>query len=77
MITVIAENQDSPKDKRIFEAVKQMVELYPDDTLADIWETQQKVTFENYVHSGKGGSHIWISRKSDNKRIVLITEAEK
>lgn len=72
MLKVIAENQTSEKDIRVFEAVKQGVEFSEHETLEQEFEDLKKCKFGGYTEIGIGGNHIWVARKCDGKRIVLI-----
>ena len=61
------------KDKRAIEAFKQYFNLYDGDSLLDLWEVVKKCNFKHHI-MGKGGNHIWISRKDTLKRIAIITD---
>lgn len=62
------------QDEKQINATRHYIELYPEDNLLTAWnECYSKCNFENHI-TGRGGNHIWITRKIDNKRIAIITE---
>ena len=71
MLKVVRENISSEKDRKVVSAFEDMLVIYPNDTLETLWEEIQNANFENHTIR-KGGSHIWIVRKEDNKRIEIV-----
>jgi hypothetical protein len=71
MLKVVRENIVSEQDRKVVSAFEDMLVIYPNDTLESLWEEIQNANFENHT-IGKGGSHIWIVRKADNKRIAIV-----
>ena len=72
MLEVKTENNANDRDINIIEAFKQTIALYSDTKVEDLWEEVKSCNFREH-HIGKGGNHIWISRKSDNERVAIIS----
>jgi hypothetical protein len=65
------------QDQTMVNAVKQYIDLYPEDNLLTAWdECYSKCNFQHHS-CGKGGNHIWITRQEDNNRILIITERKE
>lgn len=75
MLTITIENQKKLQDTRVIEAFQQMIELYPEDTIDTAWTSISNCRFEGY-RIGRGGRHIFVIRKIDNVRIMLITKID-
>lgn len=43
------------------------------ESIDDFYKSLKTANFQNH-NFGRGGSHIWVARKVDDKRVVLITE---
>jgi len=71
MLEVKTENNANDRDINIIEAFKNSITLYSDTKVEDLWEEVKNCNFREH-HIGKGGNHIWMSRKSDNERIAII-----
>ena len=74
MLTIQIENQKKLKDTKVIEAFQQMIELYPEDTIDTAWTSLSSCQFDGY-RVGRGGRHIFVIRKVDDTRIMLITAA--
>lgn len=73
MLNVKAENIESRKDERVYESTKHYARLNPTDNLKTAFDSLKRFTYGGYTLTGRGGNHIWIVRKTDYKRIVIIT----
>ena len=71
MLTIKIEKTLNNNDEKMINAIKHDLGLYPDSTLESMNELLNKCRFDNHI-TGKGGSHLWISRKLDNERIAII-----
>ena len=72
MLKLEVENQIDDSDKSIVSALKDMIREYPNDNLNDIYRVLNICNFREHK-IGRGGNHIWIKRKNDNLRIVVLT----
>lgn len=43
------------------------------ESLNEFYNSLSNANFQNHIF-GRGGSHIWVARKIDGKRVVLISE---
>jgi len=63
------------KDQRIQNAFFNAVKYAntQNESIDEFYNSLSTANFKNH-DCGKGGSHIWVSRKIDGKRVILITE---
>lgn len=61
------------EDQNIIKAIEKSIFIMEDENLLCLWNDIKKCKFENHI-IGKGGNHIFITRKIDDVRIVTITE---
>lgn len=71
MLRVKVEKEVNEKDIQIINAFKTSINLYLDKDINILWEQVKNCKFQDH-NIGRGGSHIWICRKSDNKRVAII-----
>jgi len=71
MLNVNIEKDINEKDKQMIEAFKNTITIYQDNNVDILWDEIKECKFQ-YYNIGKGGNHIWITRKEDNKRIAII-----
>jgi len=71
MLEIKTESNATDRDIKIVEAFKKTITLYNDTKVEELWEEVKSCNFREH-HIGKGGNHIWISRKSDNERVAII-----
>lgn len=64
--------QKTPQEK-IFQIVALAKSTDSLIDLIDLLE-ERRNNLKDYLDFGKGGNHIWVSLKSNNERILLITE---
>jgi hypothetical protein len=57
-------------DKKMVAAVNQSIELYPNETLDEHWDTFKQCNSRNHI-VGRGGNHIWFSKKDAAKTRIL------
>lgn len=50
-------------------------EALESNSLSELRERLNKLDVKGSLKFGFGSSHCWVSRKSDNKRILLITNS--
>ena len=74
VLTMKTENQGKLKDVKIIDAFRQMLSMYPDDTIDTAWEDIKDCSFEGYK-IGRGGRHIFVIRDIDKVRIIIITKS--
>lgn len=71
MLTIKTENKTNEKDIEIIEAFKIIIKRYNDFNIENLWQEVKECKFLNH-DIGRGGNHIWISRKTDKERIAII-----
>lgn len=73
-LKVHADNIKTQEDAKIFKQVLNKVESMTHPTLDWFFSINQENTHGGYATYGRGGNHVWVSRKKDGKRILMVTE---
>ena len=73
MLKVNIEQLLNKQDQSIISAFKNTIKRYNDNNINQFWQEVKNCNFDDHL-IGKGGNHVWITRKVDNVRIATVTE---
>ncbi len=73
MKLILDKTSRSQLDDKILSSMNRMIDDLSTENIDRAWGDLKNSKFKNHI-IGKGGNHLWITRKSDNQRIAIITD---